>query len=514
MVKETKFYDLLGVPPDASEAQLKTAYKKGALKYHPDKNRENPGAADIFKDISKAYEVLSDPQKRAAYDQYGEAGLSEQGGPGGMNAEDLFSQFFGGGGLGSMFGGGMRETGPKKARTIHHVHKVSLEDIYNGKESKLALQKSVICPDCDGRGGKVGAVKTCSGCQGAGMKTIMRKMGPVIQRFQTVCPDCQGEGEIVREKDKCRKCKGKKTIVERKVLYVNVEKGVPSGYKIDFRGEGDQAPGIQPGDVQFEIEQKPHPRFQRKGDDLFYQAEINLFTALVGGDLWIECLDRSPEIPMRWLHIGLDSGEVITPGTVKMLRGEGMPMMRDPKFKGNLYIQFDVKYPSRLNSLDQGHVQSLMHVLGQTNGIIEQESPEDEVERLQSELLYKEPIVASRAPEIRKLEADYRKLEAEYKKLQAQHEKALAEGRMDTDLPPPPQRQKLPVLPEDRIPFEPLPVSQTPPPPQLPPGTIITNVDYLENVDHSGQRRAGATMEDEEEDGIPAGGERMQCASQ
>ena len=284
------------------------------MKLFPDKNRDNPAAADTFKDISKAYEVLSDPQKRAAYDQYGEAGLSEQGGAGGMNAEDLFSQFFGGGGLGSMFGGGMRETGPKKARTIHHVHKVSLEDIYNGKTSKLALQKSVICPDCDGRGGKVGAVKTCNGCGGAGMKTMMRQMGPMIQRFQTVCPDCQGEGEIVREKDKCRKCKGKKTVVERKVLHVEVQRGVPSGYKIDFRGEGDQAPGIQPGDVQFEIEQKPHPRFQRKGDDLFYQAEVNLFTALVGGDLWIECLDHNSEVPMRWVHIGLHTGEIITPG--------------------------------------------------------------------------------------------------------------------------------------------------------------------------------------------------------
>lgn len=110
-----------------------------------------------------------------------------------MAAEDLFAQFFGGGGgaFGGMFGGGgMRETGPKKARTIHHVHKVSLEDIYRGKISKLALQKSVICPGCEGRGGKEGAVKTCSGCNGAGMKTMMRQMGPMIQRFQTVCPDC------------------------------------------------------------------------------------------------------------------------------------------------------------------------------------------------------------------------------------------------------------------------------------------------------------------------------------
>ena len=228
-----------------------------------------------------------------------------------MAAEDLFAQFFGGGGgaFGGMFGGGgMRETGPKKARTIHHVHKVSLENIYRGKVSKLALEKSVICPVCDGRGGKEGAVKTCTGCNGAGMKTMMRQMGPMIQRFQTVCPDCQGEGEIVREKDKCKRCNGKKTVIERKVLHVHVDKGVKNGHKIDFRGEGDQMPGVLPGDVQFEIEQKPHPRFQRKDDDLFYQAEIDVLTALAGGEIHIEHLDD------RWLTVGVVPGEVISPG--------------------------------------------------------------------------------------------------------------------------------------------------------------------------------------------------------
>ncbi|KAG9760971.1 chaperone protein dnaJ, partial [Aureobasidium melanogenum] len=248
--------------------------------------------------------------------------------------------------FGGMFGGGMgRETGPKKARTIHHVHKVSLEDMYKGKISKLALQKSVLCPKCDGRGGKEGAVKTCTGCNGQGMKMMMRQMGPMIQRFQTVCPDCNGEGEIVREKDRCKQCHGKKTTVERKVLHVHVDKGVQSGTKIDFRGEGDQMPGVEPGDVQFEIEQKPHPRFQRKGDDLFYQAEIDLLTALAGGAIYIEHLDE------RWLTVEIKPGEVISPGEIKVIRGQGMPSYRHHDF-GNLYIQFDVKFPEVLTSPD------------------------------------------------------------------------------------------------------------------------------------------------------------------
>lgn len=346
MVKETRLYDLLGVGPSSSDADIKVGYKKQALKHHPDKNRDNPDAADKFKEVSRAYEVLQDPQKRQVYDQYGEEGLEQGGGAGGMNAEDLFAQFFGGGGgaFGGMFGGGsgggVRETGPKKARTIHHVHKVSLEDIYRGKISKLALQKSIICPSCDGRGGKEGAVKTCAGCNGAGMKIMMRQLGPMIQRFQTVCPDCQGEGETIREKDKCKQCLGKKTVVERKVLHVHVDKGVKSGHKIDFRGEGDQMPGIQPGDVQFEIEQKPHERFQRKDDDLFYHAEIDLLTALAGGVIYIEHLDD------RWLTVNIYPGETIKPGQIKVVKGQGMPSFRHHDF-GNLYIQFDVKFPAR-----------------------------------------------------------------------------------------------------------------------------------------------------------------------
>ncbi|CAI4216565.1 unnamed protein product [Parascedosporium putredinis] len=361
MVKETKLYDLLGVAPTANDQELKKAYKTGALKYHPDKNTHNPGAEEKFKEISSAYEVLSDPQKRQVYDQYGEAGLEGGAGGGGMAAEDLFAQFFGGGGggfgggLGGMFGG-MQNRGPPKARTIHHTHKVSLEDIYKGKVSKLALQRSIVCTKCSGVGGKEGAVRRCSGCDGHGVKTMMRQMGPMIQRFQTMCPDCNGEGEIIKEKDRCKGCQGKKTVVDRKVLHVHVDRGVRSGTKVEFRGEGDQAPGIQAGDVVFEIEEKPHARFTRKEDDLFYKCEIDLVTALAGGTVFIEHLDE------RWLSVEILPGEAISPGTVKMLRGQGMPSPRHHDM-GSMYISFNVKFPEKNWTDNPAHFEALRELL-------------------------------------------------------------------------------------------------------------------------------------------------------
>lgn len=279
-----------------------------------DKNAHNPAAEEKFKEISHAYEILSDSQKRQIYDQYGEAGLEGgAGGGGGMAAEDLFAQFFGGGSFGGMFSGMHQNRAPPKAKTIHHIHNVSLEDIYRGKVSKLALQRSIICPKCDGRGGKEGAVRRCAGCDGQGMKTMMRQMGPMIQRFQTVCPDCNGEGEIFKDKDRCKQCMGKKTVVDRKVLHVHVDRGMKSGTKVEFRGEGDQAPGVQPGDVVFQIEQKPHPRFTRKDDDLLYHADIELVTALAGGTIFIEHLDE------RWLNVEILPGEAIAPSKFKLL---------------------------------------------------------------------------------------------------------------------------------------------------------------------------------------------------
>lgn len=160
----------------------------------------------------------------------------------------------------------------------------------------------------------------------------------MIQRFQSVCQDCNGEGEQINAKDRCKTCQGKKITSERKVLNVHVDKGMQEGQKVQFAGEADQAPNVIPGDVIFVIEQKEHPRFKRKGDDLFYEAKIDLLTALAGGQIAIEHLDE------RILAVGIISGEVIKPGQIKVIEGQGMPSYRHHDM-GNLYVKFDIEFP-------------------------------------------------------------------------------------------------------------------------------------------------------------------------
>jgi len=235
---------------------------------------------------------------------------------GGMDPKDLFSQLFGGGG-GGFFGGGggggrSRPQGPRKGKNLDHVIKVSLEDLYKGKTSKLALQKHVLCGKCEGKGGKEGAVKKCQGCDGHGIKVVLRQMGPMVQQLQQTCPDCNGEGEIINPKDRCKACNGKKVTNERKVLEVHIEVGMKGGDEIKFPGEADQAPNVIPGDVVIHIDEKPHPRFQRKGDDLYMNQSIDLLTALAGGQFYVEHLDE------RVLLVSIHPGEIIKPGELSI----------------------------------------------------------------------------------------------------------------------------------------------------------------------------------------------------
>lgn len=349
MVKETKFYDLLEVSPDASEADLKKAYRKRALRLHPDKG----GDPELFKEVTHAYEILSDPQKRSIYDARGEAGLSEQGGMGGMDAHDLFSQLFGGGGGGFFGGGPSRPSGPRKGKDlVHRVH-VTLEELYRGKTSRLALTRHVICAKCSGKGGKEGAVKQCPGCGGRGVRVLMRQMGPMIQQIQQACTECDGSGEIIKEKDRCKTCNGKKTVQERKMLDVHIDKGMKGGSTIVFHGESDQAPDTIPGDVVIVVEEKPHDRFRRKDNDLYHDLDIDLLSALAGGQFAIKHLDD------RVLHVNIRPGEVIKPGHEKVITGQGMPSQRHHE-PGDLYIKFNVVFPETLDPSVISHLEAAL----------------------------------------------------------------------------------------------------------------------------------------------------------
>jgi DnaJ family protein A protein 2 len=339
MVRERKFYDLLEVTVDASEADLKKAYRKKALRLHPDKG----GDPEMFKEVTHAYQVLSDPEKRSIYDARGEAGLSEQGG--GMDPQDLFSQLFGGGGgFGGGFfggGGGSSRGAPRKTKDlVHRVH-VTLEDLYKGKTTKLALTRNVICTKCKGKGGKEGAVKPCGPCSGRGIKVTLRQVGPMIQQIQAPCDDCSGSGEVINAKDRCSNCKGKKVLPEKKFLDVHIDKGMQGGQTIVFTGESDQSPIAETGDVTIVIEERAHDRFKRQGNDLITEFEVDLLTALAGGQFAIRHLDD------RALVVKLQPGEVVKHGDHKVIYGQGMPSRRHHE-PGDMYVRIQVKFPESI----------------------------------------------------------------------------------------------------------------------------------------------------------------------
>ncbi|KAK8968289.1 hypothetical protein KSP40_PGU016487 [Platanthera guangdongensis] len=319
----TRYYEVLGVSKNASQDDLKKAYRKAAIKNHPDKG----GDPEKFKELAQAYEVLSDAEKRDIYDQYGEDALKEGMGGGGAGHDpfDIFQSFFGG----SPFGGGSsRGRRQKRGEDVIHPLKASLEDLYNGTSKKLSLSRNVLCSKCKGKGSKSGASMKCPGCQGSGMKVSIRHLGPsMIQQMQHPCNECKGTGETINDKDRCPQCKGEKVMQEKKVLEVHVEKGMQNGQKVTFPGEADEAPDCVTGDIVFVLQQKEHPKFKRKGDDLFVEHTLFLTEALCGFQFVLTHLDG------RQLLIKSNPGEVVKPAAIH---------------EGKLYIHFTVEFPDAL----------------------------------------------------------------------------------------------------------------------------------------------------------------------
>ncbi|VDP95593.1 unnamed protein product, partial [Echinostoma caproni] len=330
MVHETKYYDILGVSPNATLEEIKKAYRRLALQYHPDKSRDN---GEKFKEISQAFEVISDPKKRRIYDEGGEQAIKEGGvDVGGFhNPMDLFEMFFGGGG---------RSRGARKGKDAVFQLSVKLEELYSGAVRKLSITRNNICAKCEGRGGKPGAVQTCKTCRGTGIQTHIRQLAPgYVQQIQSTCSTCRGEREVIDPKDCCKACEGKKVVREKKVIEVAIAIGMADGERIKFAGEGDREPGLEPGDVIIVLDEQAHDRFIRRRMDLIYTLTLTLSEALCGFTRTIDTLDN------RTLLLHSKPGEVFKGSEFRAIEGEGMPKYKSPFEKGRLIVKFQVVFP-------------------------------------------------------------------------------------------------------------------------------------------------------------------------
>lgn len=351
-VDTTALYDTLGIPKDADEKAIKKAYRKLAVKHHPDKG----GDEAKFKEVSAAYEILSDAEKRSKYDKFGLEGVADEGG-GGPGADDLFSMFFGGG------RGRGRSSGPRKGEDVNHPLKVSLEDLYNGKTVKLAINRQVI----------VGESKQCRECDGQGVVVELRQIAlGMVQQLQRPCSSCGGQGY---------QCEKKK---ERKVLEVHIDKGMRHNQKISFNGMADEKPNMEAGDINFVVQEKEHDLFKRKGADLLITKTVSLNEALCGFQWIIKHLDG------RDIVISSKPGEIIRPESlggkpfVKVVPNEGMPSHGNPFVKGGLYVLFRVEFPED-GDLDDATIKTLKSTLPNPGMEVEYDLDDENVEEVRME---------------------------------------------------------------------------------------------------------------------------------
>ncbi|MGC9456791.1 MAG: molecular chaperone DnaJ [Halothiobacillaceae bacterium] len=335
------FYEILGVGRNASEDELKKAYRRLAMKYHPDRNPGDAEAEAKFKEAKEAYEVLSDPQKRAAYDQFGHAGVDPSagggfggGGFGGGSADfaDIFGEVFG-----DIFGGARgrgRGTRVYRGADLQYTLTITLEDAVAGSSHKIRVPTTVECDVCDGSGAKPGTGKTtCPTCHGQGTVRIQQGFFAV----QQTCPHCHGRGEVIETP--CEKCHGKGRVEDQKTLSVKIPAGVDSGDRIRLAGEG--APGENggpPGDLYVLIEVQPHPIFKRKDADLYCEMPVGFVTAALGGEIEVPTLDG---------RLALKIPPETQSGKTFRLRGKGIVPLRGGS-PGDLLVQVHVETPVNL----------------------------------------------------------------------------------------------------------------------------------------------------------------------
>lgn len=344
------YYEVLGVTKNASDDEIKKAYKKMAIKYHPDRNPGDKEAEEKFKEAAEAYDVLRDPQKRARYDQFGPEGVNGAGGFGGqsMNMDDIFSMFgdiFGGhgfGGFGGGFGGGGRARKPQfRGGDLRLKVRLNLQEIATGVTKKFKVKKKVTCTHCHGSGAEgAGATEQCPTCHGSGyvVKTQQSIFG--MMQTQSVCPTCGGEGTVI--KNKCKTCGGEGVVNGEEVIEVKIPAGVADGMVVNVPGKGHAARrGGVPGDIQVYIEEEPSNELLREDNNLIYNLLLDVPTAALGGSAEIPTIDGK-------VKIKIDPGT--QPGKVVRLRGKGLPAVQGYGYGvGDLIVNISVYIPETLS---------------------------------------------------------------------------------------------------------------------------------------------------------------------
>ena len=355
------YYEVLGVAKGASADEIKKAYRKLAVQYHPDKNPGNKEAEEKFKEAAEAYSVLSDPDKKAKYDQFGHAGVDGagpdfSGGFGDLN--DILNDLFGGGfsgfggfgGFGGGRGGQRQQQKVYRGRDIRVRVKLTLEEIAKGVEKEISIEKSVPCHDCGGRGAKNSSdVKTCPACNGTGQ--VQRVVNSIFGQTVTysTCQQCGGEGKIIS--NPCRTCGGTGLVRKRETIKVKIPAGVEAGMQLTIHGEGHAAKnnGIN-GDLLVVIEEQEHPNLKREGNNLFYTKIISIPEAILGAEVEIPCIDGAYKVKVE---PGTQSGSVVR------LRGKGLPTVNGYGGTGDLYVKFAVWIPKKVSKDEKEIVESL-----------------------------------------------------------------------------------------------------------------------------------------------------------
>ncbi|MBQ6861848.1 MAG: molecular chaperone DnaJ [Alistipes sp.] len=371
MAEKRDYYEVLGVGRNASADEIKKAYRKAAIKYHPDKNPGDKEAEEKFKEAAEAYDVLSNPEKKARYDQFGHAGMGGPGGGaggfgggfGGFSMEDIFSQF--GDIFGGHFGGGFRSSGGR-GRTVNRGTdlrikvRLTLKEINEGVTKKIKLTKNIACDKCGGTGAKnSNAYATCSTCNGTGY--VVSVQNSIFGRMQTqsVCPTCGGEGKVITER--CDKCGGEGTVRDQEVVEIQIPAGVAEGMVVTVTGKGHAARhGGVNGDLQVFIEEEENPELMRDGNDLIHNLTIPVTTALLGGSVEVPTVDGRAKIKVA---PGTQAGKVLR------LSGKGLPDVNGYG-RGDLKVIIDIAIPSRLSSEERKLVEQLaqMPSFQQTEG--------------------------------------------------------------------------------------------------------------------------------------------------